>query len=185
MTTPDWYKLDNAAKIFPAVDSSVITTMFRLSATLTEPVDPELLQRAADDLAERFAYFRVRLAVGLFWHYLQRVEATATVTEEREPPCRSIDARHHQGLLFRILYFERKISVEFSHIITDGTGALAFLRALVAQYLRLQGVEPIEASDLKLPDQEIEPEEYEDSFKTFYDPAIPPPPARGTSVPDT
>ncbi len=185
-TCPDWFRLDNAAKIFPAVDSPLVTTMFRLSATMVEPVSPEDLQRAADDLAERFPYFRVRLDAGLFWHYLQRIEATVVVAEERKPPCRTLDARHNRSLLFRVLYFGRKISVEFSHIITDGAGALAYLRALVAQYLRLRGVEPSDPGDLMLPDQAIDPEEHEDCYKKFFDPRIPLPPdqERAFQLPD-
>jgi NRPS condensation-like uncharacterized protein len=40
-----------------------------------------------------------------------------------------------------VLYYKNRISVEFFHILTDGTGAVAFLRALVAEYLRLLGYE--------------------------------------------
>jgi hypothetical protein len=172
-TCPDWFKLDNAAKIFPAVDSPVVTTMFRLSATLTEPVAPEELQLAADELAERFPYLRVKLVSGLFWHFLQRVPDKVVVTEEREPPCRTIDARHTSVILFRVLYFGRKISVEFSHIITDGAGAMGYLRALVARYLKHRGVELSDPGDIMYPGQEIDPAEYGDSYKKFYDPQIP------------
>ena len=175
-TCPDWFKLDNAAKIFPAVDSPLVTTMFRLSATLDEPVSPELLQQAEDDLAERFPYFQVKLKAGLFWHYLQRIDDRVVVTEEREPPCRTIDARNHSSHLYKILHYDRKISVEFSHIITDGAGALAYLRALVARYFELKGIEAKEESDIMRLDQEIDPEEYEDSYKKFFDPKIPLPP---------
>jgi hypothetical protein len=179
MTTsacPDWFKLDNAAKIFPAVDSPLVTTMFRLSATLTEPVDPALLQRAVDSLAERFPYFRVTLRSGLFWNYLQRVDESAVVTEERESPCRTVDAKYGRPLLYRVLHFGRKVSVEFSHIMTDGFGALTYLRALVAAYLTLRGVEPDDWGDVLRTDQDLDPEEFEDSYKKFWDPKIPLPP---------
>ena len=44
----DWMRLDNAALIFPAVRRRDWTNVFRLSATLTEPVEPEVLQQAVD-----------------------------------------------------------------------------------------------------------------------------------------
>jgi hypothetical protein len=175
-TCPDWFRLDNAAKIFPAVDSPLVTTMYRLSATLADPVDPELLQRAADSLAERFPYFRVTLRAGIFWHYLQRVDDTVVVTAEREPPCRTIDARHGGRLLYRVLFFGRKVSVEFSHIMTDGSAALAYLRALLAAYFRLQGVELDDWGDVMHAGQDVDPEEHEDSYKKLWDPSIPMPP---------
>lgn len=183
---PDWFRLDNAAKIFPAVDSPLVTTMFRLSATLTEPVDPERLQRAADSLAERFPYFRVTLRSGMFWHYLQRVNESAVVVEEREPPCRTVDARHGRPLLYRVLHYGRKVSVEFSHIMTDGFGALMYFRALVAAYLELQGIEPDDWGDVRRAGQDVDPEEFEDSYKKFWDPAIPLPPdqERAFQIPD-
>ena len=41
-----WMRLDNAAKIFPAVKRRDWSNVFRLSATLTQPIDPLLLQEA-------------------------------------------------------------------------------------------------------------------------------------------
>ena len=38
----NWMRLDNAAKIYPASMRRDWMAMFRLSATLVEPVDPEI-----------------------------------------------------------------------------------------------------------------------------------------------
>jgi hypothetical protein len=181
-TCPDWLRLDNAAKIFPAVDSPTFTTVFRLSATLLEPVSAPDLQRAVDDLADRFPYFRVRLGAGLFWHYLQRTDAPVVVAEERDAPCRTIDARHTRSHLFKVLHFGRKISVELSHIITDGAGGLAFLRALVGRYLEIRGLDVTDWGDVMHCGQDVDPEEFEDSYKKFFDPRIPLPPDQERAV---
>ena len=53
-----WYRLDNAALIFPAVMRKNWNNVFRVSVTLKEPVDPELLSRAAEDLLLRGEIFR-------------------------------------------------------------------------------------------------------------------------------
>ena len=52
-----WMKLDNAAKIYPAAKRRTWTNYFRLSATLTEPIDLPIL-RAALDVTVRDVYKR-------------------------------------------------------------------------------------------------------------------------------
>ena len=41
-----WMRLDNAALIFPAIRQRRWVNVFRVSTTLTEPVDPVVLQQA-------------------------------------------------------------------------------------------------------------------------------------------
>lgn len=184
---PDWFRLDNAAKIFPAVDNRRDTTMFRLTAALDEPVDPERLQRAVDNLIERFPYFQVKLRAGLFWHYLQTIPGRVLVKRERETPCATINARSGKTYLYRVLYFDRRIVLEFSHILTDGAGGLEYCRALIAEYLKLGGVKLYDLEDIKRPGHEIPPEEYEDSYQQFADNTIPDPPEleRAFQIPDS
>ena len=52
-----WYRLDTAALIVPAIARRDWSNAFRVSVSLTEPVDPEVLQRAANDLRARFPSF--------------------------------------------------------------------------------------------------------------------------------
>ena len=47
-----WMKLDNSAKIYPAVTSRRWAAVFRVSVNLTVPVKPELLQQALDILID-------------------------------------------------------------------------------------------------------------------------------------
>ena len=56
-----WMRLDNAAKIFPAVKRRDWSNVFRLSATLTQPIDPLLLQEAVRLVAPRFPSMLVSL----------------------------------------------------------------------------------------------------------------------------
>ena len=46
MESKRWMRLDNAAKIYPAASSRRWHALFRVSATLTEPVDPVILMQA-------------------------------------------------------------------------------------------------------------------------------------------
>ena len=61
-----WMRLDNAAKIYPASMRRDWMAMFRLSATLAEPVDPEVRSAALARTLKRFPWFAVRLRRGMF-----------------------------------------------------------------------------------------------------------------------
>ena len=65
----NWYRLDTAALIFPATARRDWSNAFRVSASLSEPVDPALLQQATDDLRRRFPSYFVTLRKGFFWYY--------------------------------------------------------------------------------------------------------------------
>ena len=49
-----WYRLDTAALIFPATRRRDWSNAFRVSASLRDAVEPEILQRAVDELRARF-----------------------------------------------------------------------------------------------------------------------------------
>ncbi|MEA5051147.1 MAG: alcohol acetyltransferase [Oscillospiraceae bacterium] len=133
-----WYKLDNAAKIYPAAKSRNWTAMFRVSATLTEPVDPAVLEQALRRTAPRLPGFSLRLRPGLFWYYLERVDDVYPVEPDVANPCARIDLRSNGGLMYRVRYHENRIALEVFHVLTDGTGGMTFLRTLVAEYLTLR-----------------------------------------------
>ncbi|MEA4911800.1 MAG: hypothetical protein VB092_04180 [Oscillospiraceae bacterium] len=135
---PKWYKLDNAAKIYPAARSRSWAAMFRVSATLTEPVDPDCLAQALRRTAARFPGFSLRLRPGLFWYYLEKVDDIPPVEQDVANPCASIRLRENGGLMYRVRYHDNRVALEVFHVLTDGTGGMTFLRTLVAEYLTLR-----------------------------------------------
>ena len=135
-----WYKLDNAAKAFPGQNSSTWSNVFRLSATLTEKVDPVLLQRALERVMPRFPCFDVRIRAGLFWHYLEKnPNGAPPVMPDIANPCLRVKFKENKGYLFKVYYYENRISVDFYHVITDGYGGSRFFMTLIAEYLRQTG----------------------------------------------
>lgn len=89
-----WLRLDNAAKIYPAARRKKWSNVFRLSATLTEPVDKEVLRTALDVTLRRFPSIGVRLRRGLFWFYLERVPEVPEIQSEPRPtPSRTCPIR--------------------------------------------------------------------------------------------
>lgn len=170
-----WYSLDNAAKLFPAIESERRTTLFRLSVTLVELVDPELLHTALLRIINRFPYYKVRLGQGLFWYYIENNPDQPIVQSDEHYPCTQLDLEKNHEYLFRVRFYRRRIAVEFCHVLTDGTGAMIFLKTLVREYLRLQGEDiPVEAGILAL-DQNPHPEEAEDAYRRFYQSTVPHP----------
>ena len=136
-----WFALDDAAKIYPFSMQEGYMSVFRLAMNMKEPVVPELLQMALNFTIKRFPSFATTLKKGFFWHYLDSTKRRFTVHEAKDIPCSPIPIWQSGSQSFRVLYYQNRISVEFFHILTDGTGGVAFLRALVAEYLRLLGYE--------------------------------------------
>ncbi len=160
-----WFRLDNAALIFPAIMRRDWNNCFRLSVTLREPVDPDCLARAVADLHDRFPTFFVRLRRGVFWYYLDDVRTPVCVQPEYAYPLTHMSRSQLRRSCLRVLYYGSRIAVEFFHSVTDGTGGLVFLENLTARYLYLKyGVAvPAEGPILDL-DEPPRPEELRDCF---------------------
>ena len=137
-----WYKLDNAAKIYPPTQRRNWAFMFRLSVCLTEEVNPDILKEAQKNILKRMPSFACRLRKGLFWYYLERIDGEPPIYEDRYNPMSKINLKENRYFQYRLLYYKNRIAVEFFHVLTDGTGGLTFLMSLVAEYLRLvKGIE--------------------------------------------
>lgn len=175
MKDKNWYRLDNAGKIYPAIISPRRTSLFRISATLAKEVHAGALQRALDRVIVRFPYFNVQIKPGLFWYYFETNEHKPVVERDSLYPCMAMNVKKDRMYLFRVRAWSRKISVEFSHILTDGTGALIFLKTLLYQYFRETGCDVDRGEDPFIfnPQEKPDPGEYEDSFKKVYDRKIP------------
>ena len=137
-----WVRLDNAAKIYPAARRKNWSNVFRQSVTLFDDVDTEVLKSALEVTVKRFPSIAARLRKGLFWYYLQQVESAPEIREEYSYPLTYMSKQEMRKCAFRVIVFNNRIAVEFFHSLTDGTGALIFLKSLVAEYLeRKYGIE--------------------------------------------
>lgn len=131
----EWYRLDNAGKVFHAVSEPANSSVFRISTIMKKTVQSEKLQLALDKTIKRFPIFAVKLRKGAFWDFLVDNKEKLYVQLESQYPCAPIDPLETNGFLLRIIYYKKRISVEFFHSVTDGTGALEFMKALVYYYL--------------------------------------------------
>lgn len=132
-----WRRLDNTAKIFPVIANENMSNVFRISVTLKEAVRPFVLQMALLKVLPGFEGFRVKLRRGFFWYYFETNRRMPEIEKETTYPCRFIDPHSSQMFLFRVSYYKCRINLEVFHALTDGMGAVNFLKALTCQYLAL------------------------------------------------
>ena len=160
----DWNRLDNAAKIFPAAAAKTDTQVFRISCELFDRINPAILQDALDDTIKVCHVYAAVLKRGMFWYYLESTELRAVVCEEHRQPCAPIYNKNKKTLLFEVTYFHNRVNLEVYHVLSDGSGAMHFLRMLITKYLsRLYGLEEpsldFDASTMQMKD---------DSFQKYY-----------------
>lgn len=161
-------RLDNAAKIYPAAKRRNWNNFFRLSATLTEPIDVPVLRAALDVTVRRFPSMAVRLRRGVFWYYLEEIPQAPDIQPEKSCPLAHVPFGRVRRCAFRVLVYHNRVAVEFFHAVTDGTGGLIFLKTLTAEYLcQKYGITvPAEKGVLgRL--EEPSPQELEDSFLRY------------------
>jgi NRPS condensation-like uncharacterized protein len=163
-----WLKLDNAAQLFPAILSKDLTSVFRITASLTKPVVYSVIKEAVTITSKRFPYFSVSLGSGLFWHFLEFNDSFPRIQAEEEIPCTAFAVKRKDEPLYRIIIRGSRISVEFLHVLTDGGGALEYLKSLLYTYFKLKGIQIDSPGNIILPGSEISNEEMEDSYKKFF-----------------
>ena len=166
-----WRKLDNAAQAFPAATGKKDTRVFRFYCQLKEDIQADLLQKALEETMEHYPVFSMVLRKGLFWFYLEQRDLPAKVEEEKRPPCSEIYVPDHKTLLFQVSYYKTRINFEVFHALTDGTGAMLFLKELVSNYLILR--HPEETFSKVSEDMLTETDFEEDSFSQYYSSDIP------------
>lgn len=99
-------RLDNAAKIYPAAKRRNWNNFFRISATLTEPVDRAVLAAALDVTVRRFPSIAVRLRRGVFWYYLEEIPHTPPIQDEKSCPLAHAPFRQVRQCAFRVLVYK-------------------------------------------------------------------------------
>lgn len=166
-----WFALDNAAKIFPAIINENVTAVFRLTAVLKQPVKIKPLRKAVLQAEKRFPFFRVQLREGFFWYYLEQLPKHISVEPDEHGLCRKFPKG---SLLLRIPVKDNSISVECSHILTDGAGAFEFLKTVLIFYSAECGAEIPNEYRIGETVNRISEEEYEDAYNRYFKADIPP-----------
>ena len=163
-----WYKLDLSANVYPTLQRKNFSNVYRISLSLKETIQPEVLQKALDLTLPRFPTFRVAIRKGLFWRYLEPNHRPGPyVREDIENPCMPMHFKANNRYLIRIYYYEKRISLEVFHSLSDGAGTLYFLKTLTAVYLRLLGHEIPNGEGVLDITEKPDPEEFEDAYLRY------------------
>lgn len=151
------YSIDNSALLYLAQMRRDHTNVYRFSMTLTEPVCPKLLQKAADRVYTRFPTIFAGIRPTLFSY---SVFPAASAPGIRKDPglLKTMDQEEMKQCAYRIYYHDCEISIEVFHAMTDGFGAIASFRTLTAEYLRLR-------YGISVPEQQIMLEQGEPDWK--------------------
>lgn len=166
---PKWKRLDNTAKIFPSNSTRRDSKVFRFSCELNEEADPAVLQHALDKTLEEFPLFRSVMKKGLFWYYLEESALEAVVSPEVLTPCAPLYNRTTRTLLFRVIYYGRRISLEVYHVLADGTGALQFFRTMISYYLYEKHKEDFAGALPEFVSESSWRQKEEDGFQKYYE----------------
>lgn len=162
-----WYKLDNAANLFPVISNKEFSNVFRISVMLKEDIHPIILKNALTETLPLFPNFGVKMKKGVFWYYFEKNYRKPIIEEEQDYPCVYINPKNNNNFLFKITYYKKKINLDVFHSITDGFGGIAFLKALVLNYIKLSNRETFTVEQLNIPVIDIV-SDIEDSYNKNY-----------------
>ena len=112
-----WFRLDNAAKIYPASHNRYWSNLYRLSVTLKEEVDLKTLEQALKNTIPRFPSIAARLSMGLFWYYLRPIDTPPDILAEYSYPLSYMSKKEFKTCAFRVIVYRKRIAVEiFQHL---------------------------------------------------------------------
>ena len=112
----------------------------------------------------------MKLEKGFFWYYLEYHDQIIPLRPDMGMPCRAFKK---DDIIFRVLAKENRLSVEFSHILTDGGGGFEFLKTLLYTYFGRSCIQLKESTSFLKPNEAPEFEEFEDAFSKNFREKIP------------
>ena len=133
-----------------------------ITAVLTEPIDGDILREAAEILRERFPYFYVRAKAEDNDITVVPNSLPLTVRNTWEPiNIASKEANYH---LAALKYEGKRVTLELSHVISDGAGMLPYFKSLMYVYLSRKTGVAFPAEGFRLPGSVMPESETGDPF---------------------
>ena len=130
-------KLDDQATIYSLSRNKKDPSIFRLSVTLKEDINRDILQKAVEISLQKYQAYKVKMKAGLFWYYLEENTQSPIVTKEKDNPFKNLNTPKNNNYLFKVTYQNNRIDIEFFHTLTDGTGGSEFFKEIIYNYIEL------------------------------------------------
>lgn len=162
--------VDTYGTVFMYATHRETTTTPRHIIRMSEPVRPDLLQKALELALERFPQMAVGLTRGetaYSYHHLDKPPVVLPFDNQLTPHW--IGSADTNGYLFLCGYNRNSIILEYQHCTCDGHGFDQFIRSVLFEYLTLCG-HPVENDgSIRTRDTEFDPRECEDAFPLLND----------------
>ena len=130
--------LDDQAKIFSLSFNKQDTSIFRISITLKEKINPQVLKEAVNETMKYFKDFKVKLRYGLFMYKLVENNRDIIIHKNEEYDFTSFHNKDNNYYLFKIIYEDNTLSIDYLHLLTDGLRANKFLTKIAYKYLEIK-----------------------------------------------
>lgn len=143
------FPVDNASILFLSLIRPYHTNTFRFSVKLRNPICPEALQEAVNRIHPRFP----SIVAGLhqnFFHYRQVAAAQPPRVQPDPGLLKPMSREELHNCAFRVYHQDSTISIELFHALTDGSGTIVVMTALVQEYLRITDSSANACTDLTL-----------------------------------
>ena len=131
------YSMDHSAMLHLASAQKDYSNCFRISITLKESVDPEILQKAVNQITQRFPTVIAGIRRDFFQYKIVHNRIPPKIQKEQKVLL-TMGKEEIKKCAFRVLYSENEIAIEVFHGLTDGYGGMVVISTLVAEYLQLR-----------------------------------------------
>lgn len=150
------------------------TPMYRVF--FKKPINPITLEAAFYKAMERFPLFKTKVKFDSEY-YLEDNDAPLKILKSKEEDRPSIFGNNTNGYPWRTIYYEDKLCFEWLHGVSDGVGALNFLKQVLCDYFGVEnnipqnkflvasGLEPFFDNSEKGKGYHVDPQGF--SFKDF------------------
>lgn len=132
-----FYPVDHSAILYLSQMEPNHTNIYRFTITLAEPVCPETLQKAADRVYTRFPTIFAGFHPGFLDYTVVPAQSAPQVVPD-PGLLKTMTRDEIRQCAYRIYYRGNQVSIEAFHALTDGFGAIASFRTLMAEYLYLR-----------------------------------------------
>ena len=130
-------KVDTSALVHPALMNENTINVYRISVSMKDPVDPDILQQALNAMVKRYPMICCRMAKDNFWYYTESL-GKITVTEDDGNILGSLNPKNIFQQATNIMYSGNRVVLESFHSVADGFGVFTFMNGLLGEYGNLK-----------------------------------------------